>query len=850
MTHSDDAAEGSTVLRPADETPTVSLSSHASRQLTPGAILGDRYRIVSLLGRGGMGEVYRADDLKLGQPVALKFLSHRAGQERHMYDEVRMGRQVSHPNVCRLHDIAEVNGQLFITMEFVDGEDLASLLRRVGRLPPDRGLAISREICSGLAAAHDKGVIHRDLKPGNVMIDGRGQARITDFGLAVSQGQEGVHVSGGTPAYMAPEQLTGEPATQRSDLYALGLTLYEIFTGRRAFAASSIPDLIARQRSLDMTRPTSIVRDLDPAVERVISSCLEPDPAQRPSDAHQVIAALPGGDPLEAAVAAGETPSPEMVAAAAERGDLSPRAAWTALTLFFIALATYGMLTPRTMLYRRAPILKPPQVLEERAREILDLTGNALHRGDSTYLFLADLAQDDWMKAHPAKRHDTMPFHFLYRQSPLPMRSLNLEQRIDPENPPLSLSGMANVRVDSAGRLRELVVVPPKYEETHAPPRLVDWKPLIGLTGLRDLLDDTPRWTAPVDSDAKKAWSTNDQVRIEAASFHGRPVWLAVIYPWQQPRRMPASSRGTSSVSDFALFGGLLIAWVGAGLLGLRNLRRARVDRRGAFRVAIFVSVTCALALMLRAHHGGGLGELPIVGKAVAYALTMGTATWFGYVALEPFVRRRWPRMLIGWSRMLTGQFRDPMLGRDLLIGLITGMLVQVFRAASALAPDATPLLIPPSALGQMSATAHWVVRSAVGACVLPLAFATLFLAILLIVRNLQATMVLAALLSAAGALDMFHGPQWLRIPAALLAGVLTVAVLFRYGLLALAALTFAGLVLMRLPITFDTSAWYFGRSLIGIVILVALAVYGFIASLGGKRWLPDLAIENLSRPS
>ena len=154
-----------------------------------GTVLVERYRIIGLLGRGGMGEVYRADDLKLGQPVALKFLPRAfaadAARRERFFAEVRLARQVSHPNVCRVYDVGEIDGQHYLSMEYVDGEDLASLLRRIGRLPQDKALELSRELCAGLAAAHDKKVLHRDLKPANVMIDGRGRARITDFGLAV-----------------------------------------------------------------------------------------------------------------------------------------------------------------------------------------------------------------------------------------------------------------------------------------------------------------------------------------------------------------------------------------------------------------------------------------------------------------------------------------------------------------------------------------------------------------------------------------------------------------------------------------------------------------------------------------
>src|SRR5204862_6052822 len=141
-------------------------------------------------------------------------------------NEVRLARQVSHPNVCRVYDVGEIDGHFFLSMEYVDGEDLASLLRRIGRLPADKALEIGRRLCAGLAAAHEKGVLHRDLKPGNVMLDGRGHVLLTDFGLAGLAGEiGGAEVRNGTPAYMAPEQLAGEEGTVRSDPYAPRLVL-------------------------------------------------------------------------------------------------------------------------------------------------------------------------------------------------------------------------------------------------------------------------------------------------------------------------------------------------------------------------------------------------------------------------------------------------------------------------------------------------------------------------------------------------------------------------------------------------------------------------------------------------
>src|ERR1700758_550496 len=260
----------------------------------PGRLLAGRYRIIALLGKGGMGEVYRADDLTLGQPVALKFLPDEAARDQGLLErfknEVRIARRVSHPNVCRVYDVGDVDGHNFFTMEYVDGEDLASLLRRIGRLPEDKALDIARQLCAGLAAAHAKAVLHRDLKPANIMLDGRGQVVITDFGLAgIADQIQGAEVRSGTPAYMAPEQLAGKEVSTRSDIYSLGLVLYEVFTGKRAFGEKVAGAFHARDDRTP-SRPSSVVKDLDPIIEKVMLRCLEPEPSARPATALAVSA--------------------------------------------------------------------------------------------------------------------------------------------------------------------------------------------------------------------------------------------------------------------------------------------------------------------------------------------------------------------------------------------------------------------------------------------------------------------------------------------------------------------------------------------------------------------------------
>jgi serine/threonine-protein kinase len=292
----------------------LSSDSGSHGRFAPGTTLASRYRIVARLGQGGMGEVYRAGDLKLGQPVALKFLPDTlesdAARLAQFHNEVRLARQIAHKNVCRMYDVGDADGLPFLTMEYVDGEDLASLLRRIGRLPEDKGLDIARQLCAGLSAAHERGVLHRDLKPANVMIDGQGQVRITDFGLAAATDTIDPTRSG-TPAYMAPEQLAGKDASRQSDIYALGLVLYEVFTGRRPYQANTLAELVRQQRESPIPPPTTLVKDLNPAIERAVLRTLDPDPGLRPRSALAVAASLPGGDPLAAALAAGETLRPK-----------------------------------------------------------------------------------------------------------------------------------------------------------------------------------------------------------------------------------------------------------------------------------------------------------------------------------------------------------------------------------------------------------------------------------------------------------------------------------------------------------------------------------------------------------
>jgi serine/threonine-protein kinase len=466
----------------------------------PGNILADRYRIIGLLGRGGMGEVYRADDLKLGQPVALKFLpkalaSDPVRRER-FFAEVRITRQLAHPNICRVYDVTEFEGQHFLSMEYIDGEDLAALIKRIGYLTNEKALDIARQLAAGLAAAHERGVLHRDLKPANIMIDGHGRVRITDFGLAVVGEDETAETQTfGTPAYMAPEQFAGKAATTRSDIYALGLILYELYSGKRAFTALTIAELREQKSGYAPTAPSETRSDVDPVVERLIMRCLERDPRSRPASVAQMALALPGGDPLAAAIAASETPSPEMVAASGLKEGLRPAVA-VGMLAWVIAGLVVGIALVQGSERQRLQPDKSPAVLVERAREFLRQAGYPASFNDSAFGFSwepSPFVPQRTGALNPASSLNV----FWYRESPFALNPIvrifgpfELFAAVSRTNPPLQFPGEIQVLLDMQGRLIWLRAIPPPDKGAL---RSSDWAALLTAAG-----QDMSKWT-PTD---------------------------------------------------------------------------------------------------------------------------------------------------------------------------------------------------------------------------------------------------------------------------------------------------------------------------------------------------------------
>jgi serine/threonine-protein kinase len=824
----------------------------------PGTVLADRYRIVARLGQGGMGEVYRADDLKLGQPVALKFLP--AALERdpqrlaQFHNEVRLARQIAHKNVCRMYDVGDSDGLPFLTMEYVDGEDLATLLRRIGRLPEDKALDVARQLCAGLAAAHERGVLHRDLKPANVMVDGAGQVRITDFGLAAVTGAVD-QVRVGTPAYMAPEQLSGQEVTAQSDIYALGLVLYEVFTGRRAYSASSVGELVRQHQEGAITPPTAIVRDLDPAVERTILRCLDPEPRQRPRSALAVSAGLPGGDPLAAALAAGETPSPEMVAAAGERqaAPIGLVAAASAAVLFLLVVSI--VFIARYQLTNRVPFDKPPAVLVDRAQQALAALGYgappvATHWGfhtDGDYLrHVRD--RPDYARAQDPFGTRPAPLLFYYRASPRRLVPLNPVGAITLGDPPLVITGMTLVTLDPLGRLEGFHAVPPQHDLPAGPAPTADWDVLFRLAGLdrSRFTPAEPEWLPRGEADTRMAWTgtaperLGTSLRLEAASWRGRVTFFQTVWPWTRAARMQEapvsqSARLMSAVNVGFFFSLLVVALV----VSRMNVRAGRGDHRGALRLVAIATVAQMITWLFNDPHGGEPEpELNRFFASLGEALFAGGMLYVMYLALEPAVRRYWPDSLLGWTRLLHGQIVDARVGRDVLAGLAGGAVIVLLIATrwplqAALGHEGPVMEVanlrafegPFYVLGLFSSVvgfqatfnAMWCVFAIVG---LKRLLHRMWL--VAIVASLFFTLV-----AASGLYTDQPGFFWLHLATAVTIVSVIVVMAIRFGLLAAIATFLVTYWVSNIPWTINSGRWDFTVSATAFALLALVLAFG-----------------------
>jgi serine/threonine-protein kinase len=655
---------------------------------------------------------------------------------------------------------------------------------------------------------------------------------------------------------MAPEQLGGKPFTLQSDVYSLGLLLYELFTARKAFDAPTLGELIKLRRS-DPTpaTPSSIVKDLDPLIEKIIDRCLQQDPDKRPASALQVAAALPGGDPLAAALAAGETPSPEMVAAAPKRGVLKPVVAAALLLSFIALLVLCAWLTKYTAVYRITPMGDSPEVLKARAREVIRHLGYTEPANDSAYalVFKADLVK--YITAHDqtANRWSQLAggggvYRFMYRETPRYFTPY--QEDIDAQSPALDVSGMTLVYLDMLGHLHWFVGVPPQREPpAEAIQRNVDWSVPFREAGLDIASFQAVASTyVPLHAyDVRTAWDGSDpsqpdvKLHVEGAAFRGRLVYFETVYPWDSPTRQElATLEPSERVLDAILLSVFALALVGSALLARRNLRLGRGDRRGATRIAFFSCGTFVVLRMLADHHTGVLSyEFGLFTTELAFGLFGAVFLWLIYVALEPFVRRQWPDRIVSWSRLLAGGFRDPLVGRDILVGSVMGAasilcLLLTFVGLRWIGRPPELTVNPANLdLGSIHFATRFVAQI-YSSLLEGLIFLFLLLLFFLVLRRERLALIALwlFLIVPYGLVNQVNTRMLLF--TALAAG-LHVIVLARYGLLATIAAVFVVYLWVFYPMTTDLTAWYATNFLIDAGICLALAVFGFYTSLAGQ---------------
>jgi len=729
-------------------------------------------------------------------------------------------------------------------MEYIDGEDLSSLMKRIGSLTNEKALDIARQLVAGLTVAHERGVLHRDLKPANIMLDGHGRVRITDFGLAIAvgDGSQSEEIAG-TPAYMAPEQLAGKGATVRSDIYSLGLILYEIYTGKKAFKAQTLAELREQKETQTPRAPSEIREGIDPVVERVIQRCMEKDPASRPASVAQLAQALPGGDPLAAAIAAGETPSPEMVAASGGKEGLRPLVAWGLLLFIVVGILVFQWLGESMALHERIPFKEPPEVLVNRSQEIIERAGYTEEIADKVYGFIQNdnllrYIDESGKTADRWEKLDEKAILFWYRQSPRSLGFSVLESgETGLNNPSMQHPGEALVILDTVGHLVSFEIIPSKALSPSDNAVPFDWEIFFDEADLvyGQWKHTDPRQAPSIYADTLDAWEgtlpnwLEAPARIEAAAFQGKPVRFSISGPWDLEGGTESTQNDIGEqleILGWALV--LLLAIVGGIFFDRRNIRLGRGDRRNAKRLAIFVLIWYLLVLVFR------LPEISF--NSFLFIPYLAGLTWIIYIAIEPYARRQWPQILISWTRLLSREWKDPLVARDILYGCAAGVLYLLILFCSYLIPVQyffagldQPYIRDLSDFKEANFFISNLLTVLFAQTVLSL-FTLCALIVARVLLRSQTAAIIVCILSMVLATAPTYG-----YVAALLAAILWYFVLMRISLVAAIFTILAAIFCSYSGLSVLTDTWYSGYGFTSLAIFAVIVLYALYYSLGGR---------------
>jgi hypothetical protein len=549
------------------------------------------------------------------------------------------------------------------------------------------------------------------------------------------------------------------------------------------------------------------------------------------------------------------------------------------LGVVVVSIVLVALLADRVMLFRKVPLPEPPEALARQARQVLEHCGYSGAPADSVHHFRvnAELLLHTLREDPSPGRWDNLaavrpgPLYFFYRQSPrsltptvvlvnvpltpghfLPGPRALEGALVTDDNPPPTLPGMAGVHLDPTGRLLRLYAIPPRQSEAPPTPASLDWgrwfdRQTIGFNLEKDLRPAQPEWAPPCPCDRQAAWigtlpdCPGVPVRVEAAAYRGRPVSFEVMPAWRKAERADGSAESLLITGGFALLAGVIV-------LAVRNLRRGRGDLRGAVRLGLVILAVAAVAWLLGGHHtfSGETSQLAgVLGVGGWSALVWGLS----YLALEPYVRRRWPWRITAWNRLLDGRLRDPMVGRDLLIGLAFGAAVLLILRAAWLSAAGAGVPPPPPLMGAGPGglqipgppTPLYIVLSwLLSPIAVSVRYLLLSFVLFLVLRREWLAWVAVWLFFVALFMGSLLGPSLAGNALTLfwygLRVGLSVFVLARFGLLAFAGSLFASELVSLVPLTADLSAWYAYQGVLMALVVIGLAVYAFVIATRGQR--------------
>jgi hypothetical protein len=550
-----------------------------------------------------------------------------------------------------------------------------------------------------------------------------------------------------------------------------------------------------------------------------------------------------------------------MVAASGETAALSWKIAVPSLAAALVGLAAFAFLAATSSMIEKAQLAKPPEVLADKARDLIQSLGYTASPGDSAHAF--DYNEDFYSAVQKADkplpqwdeiaRSRPSLLKFWYRQSPEPMLAdsvhtdMLIPGAIEEDDPKATMSGMIDVQLDPEGRLNYFEALPPEKEAppAHSPPP--DWNALFAAAGLdmSKLQPATPIWASLATSDVRQAWTgewpgyNHRPLRVEAAAWHGRPVFFSLVGPWTLAARMPSAEPGGTGdlATRILLVVIIFVPILAAAFLARWNFVRGKGDRRGAMLLAILMFALHMLLWVFQAHFSSVGNFTFLLVLAMSDALFWGGVVWVLYLALEPYVRRYWPQAIISWTRVFAGRWRDPLVGRDVLYGVILGVLFcDIYGLRYHLEAR---LGAPPSRLGleylgsSRSAIGAWLEHIPGSISSVLLLFLLLFLLRVLLRKSWLAAIAFILLFTAFKSVSSDYPALEWPIQVALYTALAIGAL--RFGLVTLAVALYTADLALNIPVTLNPSAWYFTNATLALATIAALAIWGFYTALAGQ---------------